>query len=731
MSKNFDATSTETGKSKSHLALIVVAVFITTAVVAGYSLLKKKSQDSVQSNVALSSTPGIESAPLVGTPSREYVKLQEQQNIEQATKALQEKTAAISTPTRATYLGEFGQLPAGQNQKGCSIEELRKARAAGVLASELACRGCSAEALKAAGYIAVELKNAGLTAAQLKEAGFSIENLKNAGFIAQELKEAGFSVADLNNAGFSFATKQNCDPEYLRKAHDRGVSAKELKSCGAAALKAAGYTAAELRAAGFSAAELKAAGFSAKELRDAGFSAAELKEAGFSAEELKAAGFSIEELKDAGFSDGELVRAGLISGENTGLNCTSSALREAHRKGVPAIKLKECGAAALRAAGYTAAELKAAGFTAAELKAAGYTAAELKAAGFTAAELKAAGYTAAELKAAGFTAAELKAAGFSAKELKDAGFSDKELKDAGFSDKEIMDAGLNSLASSAAGKSDLSSLVRLTVPGNSGMSDDLARIREQQAALLTKQERADKIKEMQQSMIAQSTDLFSSWVPLPRQQYAEGLPPKDGAENDQVSRQGGSEGRGVVGDISKAGTIFYAVLDTGINSDEQSPILATIVHGKYKGSKLLGKFQRVDKKVVLEFNTMNVPSLERSIPISAYAIDPNTARTAMASDVNNHYMLRYGMLFASSFISGLGDAISSSGSTTITLGDNSTSTQNPTLDTKEKLLSALGDVGNAFGDATSGFIDTPPTVKVDAGSTIGLLLMKDLTVPKK
>ena len=94
-------------------------------------------------------------------------------------------------------------------------------------------------------------------------------------------------------------------------------------------------------------------------------------------------------------------------------------------------------------------------------------------------------------------------------------------------------------------------------------------------------------------------------------------------------------------------------------------------------------------------------------------------------------MLRYGMLFASSFISGLGDAISSSGSTTTSISGGTTTTTNPTLDTKEKLFSALGDVGNAFGDATSGFIDTPPTVKVDAGSTIGLLLMKDLTVPKK
>jgi intracellular multiplication protein IcmE len=665
MSKNFESTSGGVGKSKSYVVLMVVIVLIAIAAIAGYGLFKK-AQSSHGGDVALSSAPNIASSPLTGTPSREYVKLQEQQNVEQAKQALEEKTAAISTPTRATYLGELGQLPTGQDQKaGCGIEELRKAGAAGVLASELACRGCSAAALKASGYTAAELRNAGFAAAQLGEAGFSAEDQRKAGFSAQELKDAGITDQELKNAGFSLATGKNCDPEYLRKAHERGVSAADLKECGAAALKAAGYTAKELRDAGFSAGELRRAGFSAKELKDAGFTEEQLKEAGFSANELKDAGFATEALKKAGFSEGELTRAGLISSEPQ-VNCSYNALKEAYNKGVSASKLKElkeCGAAALRAAGYT----------------------------------------------------------------------DKGLKDVGFSDDELRNAGFVEMAPA---KNDLSSLVRLTTPGSnsSPASDELARIREQQAAQLTKQERSDKIKELQQNMLTQSADLFGSWVPLPRQQYAEGVPPTERTTQGSQSGQKG-EGAGgsaaVVGEISKAGTIFYAVLDTGINSDEQSPILATIVQGKYKGAKVLGKFDRVEKKVVLQFTTINVPGLDHSILIDAYAIDPNTARTALASDVDSHYFLRYGMLFASSFVAGLGDAITDSGSVSINFSDGSVSTQNSTLDTKEKLLSALGEVGTKFGDETSSFIDTPPTVKVDAGSTIGLLLMKDLTVPNK
>ena len=146
--------------------------------------LKKSSSKDASGGMELSGVPRIASTPLAGTQSREYAKLQERQNVELAKKALQEKTAAISTPTRQGYLGEFGgQLSTGQGARaGCSVSELIKARAAGVSASELACRGCGADVLRAAGYSAAELRNAGFTAAQLRNAGFSIDDLKKAGF---------------------------------------------------------------------------------------------------------------------------------------------------------------------------------------------------------------------------------------------------------------------------------------------------------------------------------------------------------------------------------------------------------------------------------------------------------------------------------------------------------------------------------------------------------------------
>ena len=99
---------------------------------------------------------------------------------------------------------------------------------------------------------------------------------------------------------------------------------------------------------------------------------------------------------------------------------------------------------------------------------------------------------------------------------------------------------------------------------------------------------------------------------------------------------------------------MFAVLDTSINTDEKgTPIMARIVGGPYKGGKLFGQFTLVDKRVMLSFNILNLPDRDKTISINAVAIDPETARTAMSGEVDNHYLLRYGTFFASAFLSGV------------------------------------------------------------------------------
>lgn len=539
--------------SKARGIIIILIILVIVAFVIGYFKLRSTGTAGIAAGAALPSTPSnIRAVPGVGEPSREYIKLQEQQNVQQAEQALQTGKSAVPTLTRVTYVNTNNLTSDEVTKAGCSIAEITQAKAAGASALDLRCRGCSLSALKAAGFTAADLAAAGFTAKELYNAGFSIKDLKDANFSAKSLKELGVNIQDLVDAGFN---------------------------------------ARELREAGFSATELREAKLDVQTLRDAGFNATELHDAGFGAKELNVTGYSPAALSEAGFTKAELGNAGIA------LPTTLQA-----------------------------------------------------------------------------------------------------------------------------------------APQN--WEDTLSNARKNTSQQLSKQEYADRLRQIQQSMNTQATEVMTSWVPITQQQYA--------AASEESSAQGGtlptgSEAPGapssqaqvpIGGDIYKAGTILFAVLDTGINSDEQSPILATIVQqGRLKNAKVLGQFQRVEKKVVLQFNMMNVPSIANSVPINAVAIDQYTARTALASKVNNHYMLRYGTLFASSFVSGLAQAIQTSGSESQQNINGSQSNFFPKLDPGQKALVALGNVGQQFGSLLSPMFSRPPTVEVKAGSPIGILLMADTALP--
>jgi intracellular multiplication protein IcmE len=839
-------------KSRAIIFFIILVVIVGSLI--GYVLYRKYSA-TVATEARLPGTPGIESVPGVGKTSTEYVKLQEQQNIQQAKIAEQQGTSAVPTITRVSYFGpsEFPGGGGGAGRPDCNPEELRKARAAGVSAVELRCRGCSLAALKAAGYTAGELaaagysptdlRNAGFTASELRQAGFTPAELKQAGFNASQLAQAGFSPASLSQAGFSNNDlqnagispadlaaagigvptpknlPQNCNISSLRQARAQGISAAALKklNCGAAALRAAGYTAAELRAAGFTPEELRAAGFSPTELRAAGFTAGQLKRAGFTAQDLKNAGFSAgelrnagfsaaalknagftpNELKSAGFTSGDLIRAGVnpmeaypgvaqgaaaggVAGAGGPVNCSVEALRQAKAQGISAADLRArgCGAQAMLAAGFTPSELKAAGFTDDDLRAAGLTPAQIAAASAAASnqcspevlrQARAAGVSAAEIKRRGCSAQAMLAAGFTPQELKAAGFTDSDIAAAGITPG-IFPSGVSGVGPGAGAAGVLGGGAaapggiagagagaagagggNASIPSVGNTELQLAQLQANQEQQLNAQQRQQRLAQVESSMVSQANSLFNTWTPPATQQYVAGEPPKEaavpvtgtGAATAAAAATAEPVLKGVpvppagVGEAEipcayvKGGDIMMAVLDSTVNSDENSPVMATIVSGKLRGAKLIGQFTLLKKKVLINFNKMNMPGKPASIGINAVAIDPCSAQTALADCVNNHYWLRYGTLFASSFLSGLADAISQQGSQTSTGAGGILVTHDP-LSTGQTIAVALGAVGSQYASVLGSNFTRPPSVYVYQGDSIGVLFMQDLTdVPRQ
>lgn len=235
----------------------------------------------------------------------------------------------------------------------------------------------------------------------------------------------------------------------------------------------------------------------------------------------------------------------------------------------------------------------------------------------------------------------------------------------------------------------------------------------------------NQVSQIEGNMRTSVTNLTASWN-IPTATTVQGTPPS-------TPQNSTATGSGPV--MIKGGSILFGIVDTALNSDQPgTPVMATIVTGPYKGAKLLGAFQSEKDALVVQFNTMSLPTMNKTISINAYALDQNTANNAIATSVDNHYLLRYGMLFASAFLQGFGNAYQNynytcpPGTANCTL-INSNGTPNTQATTKTATYQGLGQVGTTLGQVAAQQFNTPPTIKVDQGTGIGVLFMRDVSLP--
>lgn len=236
------------------------------------------------------------------------------------------------------------------------------------------------------------------------------------------------------------------------------------------------------------------------------------------------------------------------------------------------------------------------------------------------------------------------------------------------------------------------------------------------------------------AMRSQASQLIASWKSPKQLSMDAAENKKKGAGSSASGSSSGKSGSSttIQKQMIKAGDILFAVLNTSVNSDRPGPVMATIVAGKYKGAKLLGKLQLTpdSERVILTFTRMTMPKWPASIQIQAVAINPDTAQTAIASNVNHHYLLRYSALFASSFLQGYSTAITTSGSTSVNSGFGSSTVTHPDLSPINKIMVGLGQVGQNASSAAQQEFDRKPTVTVDSGVGLGVLFTQGVTKTK-
>ena len=175
----------------------------------------------------------------------------------------------------------------------------------------------------------------------------------------------------------------------------------------------------------------------------------------------------------------------------------------------------------------------------------------------------------------------------------------------------------------------------------------------------------------------------------------------------------------------KPGDLLYAIMDVGVNSDVPSAVLATVTSGAYRNARLMGGFQRYDERLVLAFNRAVLPSGE-TIQLEAYAVDPSTSEASVASSVNTHFFSRWGGLVASAFLEGLGSAKRYSGAQSTIYGSGGDTTDQMVWNTysvEDQAWIAAGKVGEKAGKNKEKGFDRPPTVRLESGTPVGVLVL--------
>jgi intracellular multiplication protein IcmE len=185
----------------------------------------------------------------------------------------------------------------------------------------------------------------------------------------------------------------------------------------------------------------------------------------------------------------------------------------------------------------------------------------------------------------------------------------------------------------------------------------------------------------------------------------------------------GKPGKGLP--IIPAGKILYGRIVNELNSDRPGPVLAEAVGGKFDGVKFLGSFQRDNGALVIKFDRVIYPDGQTD-SIGAYAVSPGTKlRSGLETDVNNHYLYRYGSLLASAFMQGFGQAAMYSNSTSYpsSFGTPVIGFNGMTLMQQTEM--GLGQAGMMLGGQAMNAFNTPPTVKVAADTPVGLMIVAE------
>jgi len=180
--------------------------------------------------------------------------------------------------------------------------------------------------------------------------------------------------------------------------------------------------------------------------------------------------------------------------------------------------------------------------------------------------------------------------------------------------------------------------------------------------------------------------------------------------------------------IEPAGSIIYAQLLTELDSDLPGPVLAQVLSGPFSGGRLIGKItvNQLCECMLIEYKTVVKDTV--SYKIDAVALDENTTLAGVnATDVQGHYLERYILPAAASFLTGYSQALSQTGQTQTATSGVGTQTAAPAPSPKQSIFAGITTASQAIGNDLNQVANRPPTIIISKGTTMGVFFTDTVT----
>ena len=173
--------------------------------------------------------------------------------------------------------------------------------------------------------------------------------------------------------------------------------------------------------------------------------------------------------------------------------------------------------------------------------------------------------------------------------------------------------------------------------------------------------------------------------------------------------------------LMPAGRGVYARTVLAASSDQGGPVVIEALSGPIAGSRMTGGFERREDRLVVRLDSITLPDGQQQ-RIEALVIAPDSMETSVASSVDQHYGSRFVLPVAAAFVSGLGQAIAQS-NTTSTISPFGSVTGYTHLNLGQQLGVGAGVAGAQLGQILKDAAPKGPTVRLDANVNVGVVFL--------